>query len=90
MVARSNLNLSDITSFRSLFGLPVNPPQVVVTGIDPGDRGGGEETEVVLDTAWVGAVAPNATIKVVVSRSTNAADGVDLSKAYIINNNLAG
>ncbi|MFL6417337.1 MAG: choice-of-anchor D domain-containing protein, partial [Bryobacteraceae bacterium] len=89
VVARSNLNLSDIASFRSFFGLPANPPQIVVNGTNPGDRGGGEETEVVLDASWSGAVAPNATIKVVVSRSTNSADGVDLSEAYIINNNLA-
>jgi len=89
VVARSNLNLADVTNFRSLFGLASNPPQVVINGVDPGNRGGGEETEVVLDAAWSGAVAPNATVKVVVSKSTNAADGVDLSEAYIINNNLA-
>jgi len=89
VVARSNLNASDIARFRTLFGLPSNPPEVVINGIDPGNRGGGEETEVVLDAAWSGAVAPNATVKVVVSKSTNAADGVDLSEAYIINNNLA-
>lgn len=89
VVARSNFNLSDINNFRTQFGLVANPPQIVLNGTDPGDRGSGEETEVVLDTSWSGAVAPSATVKVVISRSTNTADGVDLSEAYIINNNLA-
>ena len=38
---------------------------------------------------WSGAVARNATIKFVVSKSTNASDGVDLSAQYIVNHNLA-
>ena len=89
VVARTNINLSDINNFRSLFGLSTNPPQIVLNGINPGDRGGNEETEAVLDASWAGATAPGATVKFVVSKSTNASDGVDLSEAYIINNNLA-
>ncbi len=42
-----------------------------------------------LDTSWAGGVAPNATVKLVISKSTNATDGVDLSEQYIIENNLA-
>jgi len=38
---------------------------------------------------WSGAIAPNATIKFVVSASTNSTDGVDLSALYIVDNNLA-
>jgi pseudomonalisin len=38
---------------------------------------------------WSGAVARNATIKFVVSKSTNSSDGVDLSAQYIVNHNLA-
>ena len=38
---------------------------------------------------WSGAAAPNATIKFVVSPSTFAADGVDLSMIYIIDNVVA-
>jgi hypothetical protein len=30
-------------------------PQVIVNGPDPGDLGGAEETEAVLDTTWAGA-----------------------------------
>lgn len=88
VVGRSNINLQDIASFRSTFNLPANPPQVVVNGADPGDLGGDEEAEAVLDTSWAGAVAPGAAIKLVVSKSTNTTDGVDLSEEYIIDHNL--
>ena len=89
VVARTNINLSDISSFRTAFSLPNNPPQILVNGTDPGDLGDGDEAEAVLDTSWSGAVAPNATIKLVVSASTNTTDGVDLSEQYIVDNNLA-
>ncbi len=89
VVGRTNINVSDITSFRSTFGLPANDPQIVVNGRDPGNLGGDEEAEAVLDTTWAGAVAPYATVKLVVSKSTRSTDGVDLSEEYIIDNNLA-
>ncbi len=89
IVARSNIKLADITQFRSFFGLPVNNPQIIVNGTDPGIFNFNEETEADLDVEWSGAVARNATIKFVVSKSTNSSDGVDLSAQYIVNNNLA-
>ncbi len=89
IVARSNIKLSDVAQFRSFFGLPANNPQIIVNGTDPGIFSSGEETEADLDAEWSGAVAPNATIKFVVSKSTNASDGVDLSAQYIVNHNLA-
>ncbi|HXJ91937.1 MAG TPA: choice-of-anchor D domain-containing protein [Terriglobia bacterium] len=89
VVGRSNINLQDIKDFRRVFGLSNNPPQVIVNGTNPGDLGGGEEDEAVLDNSWAGAVAPGATVKFVVSASTQTADGTLLSEQYIINNNLA-
>jgi pseudomonalisin len=89
IVARTDIAISDVTTFRSMFGLPVNNPTLVHNGTDPGDLGGGEETECDLDTEWSGAVAKNATVKVVVSASTSTTDGVDLSAQYIVTNNLA-
>jgi hypothetical protein len=88
VVGRSNITLSDVNSFRSNFGLSVNPPQVVVNGTNPGVLPNGEVDEATLDTTWAGAVAQSATVKLVVSASTNTTDGVDLSEAYIIDNNL--
>src|SRR6267378_7876357 len=39
---------------------------------------------------WSGGVAPGATVKFVVSASTPASAGIDLSALYIIEHNLAG
>ncbi len=89
IVARNNINLSDVQIFRIAFGLPINEPQIILDGPDPGNLGGSEETEADLDIEWSGAVAPMATIKFVVSASTNSTDGVDLSSLYIVDNNLA-
>src|SRR5216683_708239 len=89
IVGRSNIRLTDVRQFRSMFGLPPNDPQIIVNGTDPGIFSSGEETEADLDVEWSGAVARNATIKFVVSKSTNSSDGVDLSAQYIVNHNLA-
>ena len=89
IVARSNINLADVRQFRTLFGLPANDPQIIVNGTDPGIISSNEETEADLDVEWSGAVARNAAIKFVVSKSTNSSDGVDLSAQYIVNHNLA-
>jgi large repetitive protein len=89
IVGRSNIFLSDVQIFRLAFGLPANDPQIIVDGPDPGDLFGQEEAEADLDVQWSGAVAPNATIKFVVSASTNSSDGVDLSAEYIVDNDIA-
>ncbi len=89
IVARSNINIADARQFRTSFGLPANDPQIVVNGADPGILSAGEETEADLDVEWSGAVARNATIKFVVSKSTNSSDGTYLSAQYIVSHNLA-
>ena len=58
IVARNNINLSDVQIFRIAFGLPVNDPQIIVDGPDPGNLTGPEETEADLDIEWSGAIAP--------------------------------
>ena len=89
IVARSNVKLADIETFRSNFGLAGNEPNVIVNGADPGVASSGELGEVELDTEWSGAVAPAASIQVVVSASTKTTDGVALSAQYIVNQSLA-
>jgi subtilase family serine protease len=88
IVARTNINPQDISDFQVLFGLPANPPQVILDGPDPGIVSG-DETESDLDVEWSGAVAKGAAIKLVVSESTETSDGVDLSALYIVDNDLA-
>ena len=89
IAGRTNINPADITLFRNTFGLPGNNTLVVLNGPDPGIVSSGEETEADLDVEWSGGVAKGAAVKFVVSKSTNASDGVDLSSSYIVNNNLA-
>jgi pseudomonalisin len=89
VVGRTNILLADVASFRSRMGLPAKNPTVILNGPDPGVVSQGEQMEAELDTEWSGAVAKNAAIKFVVSASTNATDGVDLSAQYIVNHNLA-
>ncbi|MGH9866405.1 MAG: S53 family peptidase, partial [Candidatus Acidiferrales bacterium] len=88
IVARSNINVQDVSNFRTAFGLPPNPPQIILDGPDPG-LVPGDETEADLDVEWSGAVARSATVKLVVSESTETTDGVDLSALYAVDNNVA-
>jgi Pro-kumamolisin, activation domain/Bacterial Ig-like domain (group 3) len=87
IVGQTNIHLTDVEAFRSLFGLPANDPTIILNGPDPGVDG--DETEALLDVSWSGAVAKNATIDLVVSASTETSLGVDLSALYIVDNNIA-
>jgi hypothetical protein len=90
IVAESNINPQDIVSFRNYFGLPTPPKlNIILDGPDPGLDPGGAETEADLDVEWAGAIAPNATIDLVVSQSTESSLGADLSAVYAVDNNLA-
>jgi hypothetical protein len=62
---------------------------VILNGPDPGNLGGLEEVEAVLDASWAGAAAPAATVAFFVSQSTETTDGTDLSEIFVIDNNLA-
>jgi hypothetical protein len=87
VVGISNIDIQDVRDFRTLFGLPANDPNIVLNGPDPGLNGA--EGEAALDVQWSGAVAPGATINLVVSEDTLTASGVDLSAFYVIDNNSA-
>src|SRR5208282_3477686 len=97
IVHDSDVYLTDIQQFRTLFGLSQNftANNIIMDGPDPGVQnattGNGDEGEAVLDVEWSGAVAPGATIDLVVTQDslTIGAAGIDLSANYIIQNNLA-
>jgi Pro-kumamolisin, activation domain/Bacterial Ig-like domain (group 3) len=92
VVGETNINVVDVQDFRQTFGLSSNftSTNIILNGEDPGITSTDEEGEADLDTQWSGAVAPGATIKFVVSASTPASQGIDLSALYIIEYNLAG
>ena len=86
IAGQTQINLSDISAFRSMFNLPANTPQTILV---PGSRNPGIQTasgdlaESDLDLEWSGAVARNATIIFVYS--TDALTSVQ----YAIDQKLA-
>lgn len=93
VVGQSNINIQDVRDFRTMFGLPVNDPQIILNGPDPG-LVPGDEGESALDVEWAGAVAPKAKVLFVTSQSTisnplQVTAGIDLSALYIIDNDVA-
>ena len=89
IVGRTDIRLADVQYFRGSFGLPANDPVFIHNGPDPGIVSDDEETAGDLAVEWAGAVGRNATVKYVISKSTAATDGLDLSAQYIVDNNLA-
>jgi len=81
IVGQSDIDTTDITSFRSTFGLPATSIQMIPTGAYPGVTG--DEIEADLDLEWSGAVARWANLIYVYS------DNADYSAYYAIDNNLA-
>jgi hypothetical protein len=92
IVGETNINVADVQAFRRLFALPANftSSNIILNGTDPGITSADEEGEADLDVEWSGAVAPGATVDLVVSASTQASAGVDLSVLYIVEHNLGG
>lgn len=88
VVARSNINTQDVLSFQNYTNRLTSFLSVVLNGPDPGDLGGDDELEAVLDATWAGLIGSH-TVQLVVSQSTATTDGIDLSELYIIDNNLA-
>jgi subtilase family serine protease len=85
IAGESDISLADVATFRAFFGLPVNAPVVIHNGADPGYTSNRSEQSA--DVEWSGAVARDATIKLVV---TSAANGGPLASAsYAIDNELA-
>ena len=96
VAAQSQIALTDVQQFRQIFGLKNNDPNFLLSGPDPGmpnAGGSGPSTtdyqEALLDVEWSGAVAPGASINLVVAGSTDTTSGVDLAAAYAIENEVA-
>jgi Pro-kumamolisin, activation domain/Bacterial Ig-like domain (group 3) len=101
IVAQTNINLQDVSDFRSIFGLPAYSADcstfpsspclsVILNGEDPG-LVSGDEGESDLDVEWSGAVAPKSKIILVATELTTSdgLGGVDSSAEFIVDNNLA-
>ena len=96
IINESNINVDLVNQFRTLFGLPANPPNVIIDGNDPGVDGINDPDgpnyasgEAYLDVEWSGAVAPQATIDLVIAADTALESGLYLAAEHAIYSNLA-
>lgn len=90
LIEESNINLQDLADFRSVTGLPAANVNVIVNGPDPGLLAATQdEFEAISDAEWAGAMAPDATLNIIVSASTELNQGIDLSTAYAVDNQVA-
>jgi len=87
IVARSDIDTQDVFDFMNLFGIQFGGFYYTINGDDPGEVSG-SDVEATLDVTWAAALAPGSTPNIVISQS-NFADGVDISAATIVDNNLA-
>lgn len=96
----SEIAATDVSTFRSSFGLPAGPAikQVVGNGTNPGECGVtptdtcslDDQVENTLDVEWSGAVAPEASIVLVASGYTSDTDdAVYDSSHYVVENKTA-
>ncbi len=92
----SNINIDLVNQFRTLFNLPANPPQVIIDGNDPGvdginnpDGPNYDSVEAYLDVEWSGAVAPNATVDLVIAADTSLESGLILAMEHAVYGNVA-
>ena len=72
ILSASNVDLSLVQAYQSLFGLPANVPTVVIDGDDPGQNYAA--TEAYLDVEQSGAIAPGARVVLYTSAGTVLSD----------------
>ncbi len=96
IINESNINIDLVNQFRTLFGLPANPPTVVIDGNDPGidginnpDGPNYASSEAYIDVEWSGAVAPMANVDLVIAADTALENGLYLAAEHAIYSNIA-
>ncbi|MGB7281064.1 MAG: protease pro-enzyme activation domain-containing protein [Candidatus Acidiferrum sp.] len=88
IINESNIDVSQVNAYQQLFGLPNNPPQVVIDGDDPGTL---EEVnvEAYLDVEVSGAVAPGATVNLYIAGGSTLQDPLQLAAVRAVEDNQA-
>jgi hypothetical protein len=82
----SNVDLSNVANYRTLFGLPAHTPTVTIDGSDPG-TGSGDEVEALLDLEVASAVAPDAALTLYTSQDTTFQSGLFLAIQRALDDN---
>ncbi|MBB5063750.1 S53 family peptidase [Granulicella mallensis] len=85
VIGRSRVAAADISNYETLAGLGNVQPNVVLAGTDPGSSNTDDASEATLDVQRVIGTAPGAQVDLVISKSTQSEDGVDIAMAYNIN-----
>jgi hypothetical protein len=88
IVSASNVDLSLVQAYQSLFGLAANLPAVIVDGTDPGQTS--DATEAYLDIELAGSVAPGAKVLLYTSGGTALTDGLPLAAVRAVEDDQAG
>lgn len=97
IAGRSDVKATDVTKFRTTFGLSGGSYVQINNGADPGNCTStasnalctlDDQIENALDVEWAGALAPKATVKLIVTQQTNSNDAIFDSASYAVNNVL--
>ncbi len=90
IIGESNLDITLVNAYRSLFGLSGNPVQIIIDGNDPGiDPLPGSDIEAYLDVELSGAVAPDATVNLYISDGSDVQDPITLAAVRSVTDNDA-
>jgi hypothetical protein len=91
VVGDANINPSDVANYRSFFGLPANPPQVIIDGNDPGVDANttGDTQKALRDVEIAGALAPKANVILYTAADTATVSGLFLALSRAVDDNLA-
>ncbi len=88
VIGRTDITLSDVQQFRSMFGLKKNDPTFTIIGEDPGVNT--DDIEAYLDVEWAGGVAPGAAVNFIVGGTDYETNGgIASAGLYAVDNNIA-
>jgi uncharacterized protein (TIGR03437 family) len=83
VIGQSRANLTDLQTFRTVFGLPLQIPKLILVPGYPDPGFSASSVEAALDLQWAGAIARNASVTYVYSTSALTAI------TYAVDQNLA-
>ena len=86
VLGRTNIQLSDVDTYRALFGLSKNTPNVTVVGSDPGQNA--DDIEAFLDAEMAGSLATDASVNFIVGGPSLVSSGIDSAGLYAVDNNI--
>jgi len=87
LIGASNVDPTAVANYRSFFGLPASPLNVVIDGTDPGENYAVGESY--LDVELSGAVAPGATINLYTAADTSVQSGLYLAAQRAVDDDQA-